>query len=69
MNNAKSDYFESLTSFHKPIWISKHGIRSKFSVDEIKRSRTCMPTDSENLKISDQFDMMEVDEEFFFNQL
>ena len=35
-------------------------------MDEIKQSRTCMPTDSENLKISDQFDMMEVDEEFVF---
>ena len=67
MNDFKAGYFESLTSFHKPIWINKHGIRSKFSVDEIKQSRTCMPTDSENLKISDQFDMMEVDEEFVFD--
>ena len=67
MNDFKAGYFESLTSFHKPIWINKHGIRSKFSVDEIKQSRTCMPTDSENLNISDQLDMMEVDEEFVFD--
>ena len=67
MNDFKAGYFESLTSFHKSIWINKHGIRSKFSVDEIKQSRTCMPTDSENLKVFDQFDMMEVDEEFVFD--
>ena len=28
-----------------------------------------MPTDAENLKISDQFDMMEADEEFVFDGL
>ena len=48
MANAKSDYFESLTSFHKPIWISKH--------EAVSESH-----------LSDS-DMMEVDEEFFFNR-
>ena len=48
MNNAKSDYFESLTRFHKPIWIRKHEALSESHLSDS--------------------DMMEVDEEFFFNQ-
>ena len=47
MNSAKSDYFESLTSFHKPIWISEHEALGESHLGDS--------------------DMMEVDEEFFFN--
>ena len=36
MNDLKSDYFESLTSFHKPIWIRKHEVLTEFHVDEIE---------------------------------
>ena len=68
MNDFKSDYFESLTSFHKPIWINKHGILTESHVGEIKQIRTDIPIDLKNLEISDQSDMMEVDEEFFFNR-
>ena len=48
VNDFKADYFESLTSFHKPIWISKHEALSESHLSDS--------------------DMMEVDEEFFFNQ-
>jgi hypothetical protein len=67
MNNLKSDYFESLTSFHKPIWIRKHGILTEFHVDEIKQIRTDIPFNLKDLRIYDQSDMMEVDEEFSFD--
>jgi hypothetical protein len=68
MNDLKSDYFESLTSFHKPIWIRKHGILTEFHVDEIKQIRTDIPFNLRDLKIYDQSDMMEVDEEFSFDR-
>ena len=64
MNDLKSDYFESLTSFHKPIWIRKHGILTEFHVDEIKQIRTDISINLKDLKIYDQSDIMEVDEEF-----
>ena len=65
VNDLKSDYFESLTSFHKPIWIGKHEILTEFHVDEIKRTRTDIPFNLKDLTIYDQSDMMEVDEESF----
>ena len=47
MNDFKAGYFESLASFHKAIWISKHEALSESHLGDS--------------------DMMEVDEEFFFN--
>ena len=68
VNDLKSDYFESLTSFHKPIWIRKHVVSTEFHVDEIDRIRTDIPFHLEDLRIYDQFDRMEVDEEFSFDR-
>ena len=68
MNDLQSDYFESLTSFHKPIWIRKHAVSTEFHVDEIKQIRTDIPFHLEDLRIYDQSDMMEVDEEFSFDR-
>ena len=68
MNNAKSDYFESLTSFHKPIWISKHEALSESHLGDNEQMHTDTPIDLKNLEVSDHSDIMEVDEEFFFNQ-
>ncbi|CAF3949464.1 unnamed protein product, partial [Rotaria sordida] len=67
MNDLKSDYFESLTSFHKSVWIRKHGILTEFHVDEIEQIRTDIPFNLKDLKIYDQSDMMVVDEEFSFD--
>ncbi|CAF1490338.1 unnamed protein product, partial [Rotaria sordida] len=58
----------NLTSFHKPIWIRKHGILTEVHVDEIKQIRTNIPFNLEDLKIYDQSDMMVVDEEFSFDR-
>ncbi|CAF5073207.1 unnamed protein product, partial [Rotaria sp. Silwood1] len=63
-NGLKSDYFESLTSFHKPIWIRKREILTEIHVDEIKQIRRDIPFNLTDLRIYDQSDMMEVDEEF-----
>ncbi len=68
MNDLISDYFESLTSFHKPIWIRKHEISTKFHVDESTQIDTDIPFNLKYLKIYDQSDMMEVDEEFSFDR-
>ena len=68
MNNLKSDYFESLTSFHKPILIRKHDILTEFHVDEFKQIRTDIAFNLKGLRIYDQSDMMEVDEEFSFDR-
>jgi hypothetical protein len=68
MKDLKSDYFESLTSFHKPIWIRKHGTLTEFHVDEIKQIRIDVPFNVKDLNIYDQSDMMEVDGEFSFHR-
>ena len=68
INSAKSDYFESLTSFHKPIWISKHEALRKSHLGDNEQMHTDTAIDLKNLQVSDHSDMMEVDEEFFFNQ-
>src|SRR5205085_880337 len=68
VNDLKSDYLESLTSFHKPIWIRKHEIVTEFHVYEIKQIRTDIPFSLKDLRIYDQSDMMEVDEEFSFDR-
>ena len=68
MKDLKYDSFESLTSFHKPIWIRKHGILTESHVDGVEQIRTDVPFNLKDLKIYDQPDMMEVDEEFTFNR-
>ncbi|CAF3327150.1 unnamed protein product [Rotaria sp. Silwood2] len=68
MNDLKSDYFESLISFHKPIWIRKHGILTEVHVDEIKQIGTDLPFNLKDLKLYDQSDMMVVEEEFSFDR-
>ena len=68
VNDLKSDYFESLTSFHKPIWIRKHGLLTESHDDEIKQIRTDISFNLKDLRIYDQSDVMEVDEEFSFDR-
>jgi hypothetical protein len=68
MKDLKSDYFESLTSFHKPVWIRKHEILTEFDVDAIKRIRTDIPFNLKDLKIDDESDMMEVDDVLSFHR-
>ncbi|CAF1415516.1 unnamed protein product [Adineta steineri] len=63
----KSDYFESLTSFHKPIWIRKHEVLSKFHFDETEDIHTNTFFNIDDAIIDDQSDVMEVDEEFSFD--
>ena len=67
VNDLKSGYFESLTSFHEPIWIRKYRISTELHVDEIKQTRTDIPFHLKGLTIYDQSDMMEVDEELSFD--
>jgi hypothetical protein len=66
MNDFKSDYFESLTSFHKPIWIRKQNASTIFHVDETEQIRTNVLFSLEDHRIYDHSDMMEVDEKFSF---
>ena len=64
MKDLTSDYFESLTSFHKPIWIRKHGVLTESHAEEVQQARTNVPFNLEDHKIYDQSDVMEVDEVF-----
>jgi hypothetical protein len=66
VNALKSDYFESLTSFHKPIWIMKHEIDSQLHVDENEQILTDMPWNLGDLSIDDHSDVMEISKEFSF---
>ncbi|CAF4746952.1 unnamed protein product, partial [Rotaria sp. Silwood2] len=66
VKDLKSDYFESLTSFHKPIWIRKHKVLTKFHFDETEDIRTNIPFHIEDVITDDQSDTMEVDEKFVF---
>ena len=68
VNDLKSDYFESVISFHKPIWIRKHGVLTEAYVDQIEQTRTNISLNLKGLKIYDQSDIMEVDEEFSFDR-
>ena len=68
MKNLKCDYFESLTSFHKPLWITKYGVVTESHVEEIERIQTDIPFNLKDLRIYDQSDIMEVDEEFSFDR-
>ncbi|CAF4003587.1 unnamed protein product [Adineta steineri] len=67
VNDLKSDYFESLTSFHKPIWIRKHQVLSKFHFDATEDIHTNILFDIDDAIIDDQSDVREVDEEFSFD--
>jgi len=64
MKKLQSDYFESLTSFHKPVWIRTGAILTESHVDETKQIRTDVPFNLKDFEIYDESDMMEVDEEF-----
>ena len=68
MKDLKPDHFESLTSFHKPVWIRKHEILTEFDVDAIRQIRTDIPFNLKDLKINDPSDMMEVDKVFSFQR-
>ncbi|CAF1452561.1 unnamed protein product [Adineta steineri] len=61
IKGIKSDYFESLTSFHKPIWIRKHEGLTKSHFDETEDIHTDIFFDTDDAIIDDQFDAMEVD--------
>ncbi|CAF1312801.1 unnamed protein product [Rotaria sp. Silwood1] len=64
VKDLKSDYFESLTSFHKPIWIRKHKVLTKFHFDETEDIRTNILFHIEDVITDDQSDTMEVGEKF-----
>ncbi|CAF4032542.1 unnamed protein product [Rotaria sp. Silwood2] len=66
VKDLKSDYFESLTSFHKPIWIRKREVLTKFHFDETEDIHTNIPFHIEDVITDDQSDTMEVDEKFVF---
>ncbi|CAF3205854.1 unnamed protein product [Rotaria sp. Silwood2] len=68
VNSLKSDYFESLTSFHKPIWIRKHKVVTKSHFDETEDIDTNIPLKIEDFISDDQSDTMEVDEKFVFER-
>ncbi|CAF4000219.1 unnamed protein product [Rotaria sordida] len=66
IKGLKSDYFESLTNFHKPIWIRKHEVLTKFHFDETEDIYTNILFNINDAIIDDQSDAMEVDEKFAF---
>ncbi|CAF4174715.1 unnamed protein product [Rotaria sordida] len=66
VKDLKSDYFESLTTFHKPIWVRKYKVLTKFHFDETEDIRTNIPFHNEDVITDDQSDTMEVDEKFVF---
>jgi hypothetical protein len=66
VKDLKSDYFESLTSFHKPIWIRKHKVLTKFHFDGTKDICSNIPINIEDVITDDQSDTMEVDEKIIF---
>ncbi|CAF1291957.1 unnamed protein product [Rotaria sordida] len=66
VKGLKSDYFESLTNFHKPIWIRKHEVLTKFHFDETEDIYTNILFNINDAIIDDQSDAMEVDEKFAF---
>ena len=68
MKELQSDYFESLTSFHKPIWIRKREISTDSHVDDIKQTQTDVPFNLKDFEIYDESDMMEVEGEFSFHR-
>lgn len=68
INGLKSDYFESLTSFHKPVWIGKRDALTDSHADVDVPTFTDVNFKSKGLYISDQLDTMEIDNEFSFNE-
>ncbi|CAF1543156.1 unnamed protein product, partial [Adineta ricciae] len=67
VNDLKSDYFESLTSFHKPIWMRKHKVLTEVHSNETEDIRTNMSFDIDDGINDDQSDAMEVDEKLTFD--
>ena len=63
MNDLKSDYLKSLTSFHKLIWIRKHKISTIFHVDESEQISIDLSFYLEELEVSNKSYMIEVEEE------
>jgi hypothetical protein len=68
MKELQTDYFESLTSFHKPIWIRKREISTESHVDDTKQTQTDVPFNLKDFEIYDEPDMMEVEGEFSFHR-
>ncbi|CAM4862980.1 unnamed protein product [Rotaria socialis] len=68
VNGWKCDYFESLRSFHKPLWIRKHEIVSQFHVDENEQIRTDMHLNLGDLSIDDRSNWMDIDDQSSFEQ-
>jgi len=68
MKDIKSDYFESLTSFHKPIWIRKQKLSAKFQFDETEVIDVNADSNIEDLMIYDQSDKMEVEKKSIFER-
>jgi hypothetical protein len=67
VNGLKSDYFESLTSFHKPVWMRKHKVLTKVHRDKTEDIRTNMSFNIDDAINDDQSDAMEVNEKFAFD--
>ena len=66
MNDFQSDHFESLTTFHKPIWVSKYRLLTESHVGKVKQTPMDMPLVLKNLLIYDNSETMEVDEQYSF---
>ncbi|CAF0843236.1 unnamed protein product [Adineta ricciae] len=67
VNDLKSDYFESLTSFHKPIWVTKHEVLTELHLDETEDIHTIMSCNIDDTIDTDHSDAMEVDNKFAFD--
>ncbi|CAF2084958.1 unnamed protein product [Rotaria magnacalcarata] len=67
MKDVKSGYFESLTSFHKSIWIRKYKILSKSYFHEIKNiHKNVTSIINDEVTLDDQFGTMDIDDKFVF---
>ncbi|CAF4985400.1 unnamed protein product [Rotaria sp. Silwood1] len=59
-------YLKNDLNFHKPIWIRKHKVLTKFHFDETEDIHTNVPFNIEDIITDDQSDTVEVDEKFVF---
>ena len=66
VKGLKSDYFETLTSFRKPICIRKHKVLTKLHFDETKDIHTNASFNIKDIITDNQSDTMGVDEKFGF---
>ena len=66
IKGLRSDYFESFTSFHKPIWIRKQKIFTKFHLNETEDVHTNVSLTTEDVITDYPSDTMELDEKFGF---